>query len=89
MQRIGRNLIPDESPEGLMPPLTILEKIKKQYFNFLIKKCNQHAEKYGKSSTGIDQVLWNAAVSKRASYYYQIQAIYLKAEIRELSKYGQ
>jgi hypothetical protein len=89
MQRIGHHLIPNESTKSLMPPLSILEKIKIRYFNYLIKRCNRRAEKFGKSSGGIDQLVWNAAVSKRASYYYRVQALYLKAELRELSKYGQ
>jgi hypothetical protein len=89
MIQIGRNLLPEIEPKSILPPLSILEKMKKRYFDYQIKRCNKKAERYGKSAAGVDMILWNATVSRRASYYYRTQALYLTAELRELSKYGQ
>ncbi|MBO0961981.1 hypothetical protein J1P26_19945 [Neobacillus sp. MM2021_6] len=83
MRVIGRNLIPEEAPRNTLPPLSWGDKAKIRYYHFRMKRCNKLAEKYGTSSSQIYGLLWDAAVSKRASYYYREQVIYVRAEIRE------
>jgi hypothetical protein len=85
MLRIGRLIIPDDEPPK-SPSLSIVERFKMKYFEYQIKRCNKQAAKYGTASDGVYQILWMAAVSKRSSYSYRIQALQLGAEIRAVKK---